>query len=170
MPIGLGLSLEGARGDWLIPVSEGCGKAASENMEPICSLKPAAELAWHWQEGQTNQRGESVPYLSSSLAPPSWQRLIGSQLWQQKCSLQRPISSVTQDNVEQKVEAESEPQNPRRKAIALHRSSLEPTPPWPRNCLGHGCASEESYTLLWNCLQYRGSLITFLITKCFLSE
>ena len=45
MPMGLGLSLEGARGDWLIPISEGCGKAASENMEPICSLKPAAELA-----------------------------------------------------------------------------------------------------------------------------
>ena len=31
--------------------------------------------------------------------------------------------------VEQKAEAESEPQNPRRKASALHRSSLEPTPP-----------------------------------------
>ena len=42
---GAGLSLEGARGDWLILISEGCGKTASENMEPICSLKPAAELA-----------------------------------------------------------------------------------------------------------------------------
>ena len=80
------------------------------------------------------------------------------------------MSSVTQDGVEQKVEAESEPRNPRRKAIALHRGSLEPTPPWPRDCLVHGCASEESHSLLGNYLQYRGSLINFLITKCFLSE
>lgn len=44
---GLGLSLEGARGDGLTGdgTSEACGKGASENTEPICSLKPAAELA-----------------------------------------------------------------------------------------------------------------------------
>lgn len=47
MSVGLGFSLEGTRGDGLTGdgISEGCGKAASENMEPICSLKPAAELA-----------------------------------------------------------------------------------------------------------------------------
>ena len=46
MSTGLGLSLEGARGDGLTGdgISEACGKGASENMEPICSLKPAAEL------------------------------------------------------------------------------------------------------------------------------
>lgn len=47
VPKGLGLSLGGAGGDWLTgdSVSEGCGEAASENMEAVCSLKPAAELA-----------------------------------------------------------------------------------------------------------------------------
>lgn len=37
-----GVKFRGARGDWLIPVSEGCGKAASENMEPICSLETSS--------------------------------------------------------------------------------------------------------------------------------